>query len=553
MKKLLPIALFTLLALTVHAQLRLAVEGNATIGENLGIGIATPLEKIHIYDGNLALEWPGQPIDQGKLYLMRTNIVNANNSSGYKFSWRNDDGSARKDAMYFDRNGDVYFPGLSKVGIGTNDPSESLEVMGNTKILGRIVVQQGSFNQSIFIGIDTGINDDEGAAAQGDSNYNNFFGYKAGENNTRGRFNNFLGWGAGRANTTASNNTFMGDEAGTSNTTGTENTFIGKRAGALNTSGSELTALGANAGTTACCNLTDNAPINNAFTIGSHSLITTSHSGVLGNISLQKIGGYVNWGTASDGRMKKAVQEDIKGLDFILQLRPVSYQVDAVKLDRFLRKGMDAVSKSKDGTEREKVANRRRSETYDSYLRAKSKIRYTGFIAQEVERAAAQADFAFSGVVKPSNDQDHYSLRYAEFVVPLVKGMQEQQEIITALQSEVTELKILVQQLLADRQNQTPVQSYELTDKQQARLSQNYPNPFHEDTLIDYVIPDEVQRARLEIHSVDGKLLQIIPIQHTGQGRIRIKAGSYPAGTYLYSLLLDEKVVTTKQMILTQH
>ena len=54
----------------------------------------------------------------------------------------------------------------------------------------------------------------------------------------------------------------------------------------------------------------------------------------------------------------------------------------------------------------------------------------TGFIAQEVEAAARKAGFAFSGVDKPKNEKDFYGLRYAEFVVPLVKGMQEQQVII---------------------------------------------------------------------------------------------------------------------------
>ena len=107
MKKILIISLFTLLTLSLPAQLRLAVEGDATISENLGIGINAPLEKIHLYDGNFALEWPDRPIDQRKLYLMRTNIANLSNSYGYKFSWRNDDGSPRKDAMFFDQNGKV--------------------------------------------------------------------------------------------------------------------------------------------------------------------------------------------------------------------------------------------------------------------------------------------------------------------------------------------------------------------------------------------------------------------------------------------------------------
>ena len=50
-------------------------------------------------------------------------------------------------------------------------------------------------------------------------------------------------------------------------------------------------------------------------------------------------------------------------------------------------------------------------------------------------------DFNFSGVVPPQNDKDHYSLRYAEFVVPLVKAVQEQQEMIKQLQEEVARLK----------------------------------------------------------------------------------------------------------------
>ena len=38
--------------------------------------------------------------------------------------------------------------------------------------------------------------------------------------------------------------------------------------------------------------------------------------------------------------------------------------------------------------------------------------------------------YDFSGVDKPKNDKDFYGLRYAEFTVPLVKAVQEQQQII---------------------------------------------------------------------------------------------------------------------------
>ena len=58
-------------------------------------------------------------------------------------------------------------------------------------------------------------------------------------------------------------------------------------------------------------------------------------------------------------------------------------------------------------------------------------------MAQEVEAAASEAGFNFSGVVRPQNEHDTYGLRYAEFTVPLVKAVQEQQLIIEQLIAEI--------------------------------------------------------------------------------------------------------------------
>ena len=71
----------------------------------------------------------------------------------------------------------------------------------------------------------------------------------------------------------------------------------------------------------------------------------------------------------------------------------------------------------------------------------KAQILQTGFIAQEVEAAAQEIGFEFSGVDAPKNAKDHYGLRYAEFVPPLVKALQEQQKVIEAQQAEINTLK----------------------------------------------------------------------------------------------------------------
>jgi hypothetical protein len=60
---------------------------------------------------------------------------------------------------------------------------------------------------------------------------------------------------------------------------------------------------------------------------------------------------------------------------------------------------------------------------------AETKVR-SGFIAQEVQEAALASGYDFDGVNLPQHDKDSYSLAYSQFVMPLVKAVQEQQQII---------------------------------------------------------------------------------------------------------------------------
>jgi len=65
----------------------------------------------------------------------------------------------------------------------------------------------------------------------------------------------------------------------------------------------------------------------------------------------------------------------------------------------------------------------------------------SGFIAQEVEATAESLGYDFSGVDAPKNDKDFYGLRYAAFVVPLVKAVQEQQEYIESQEERLVEME----------------------------------------------------------------------------------------------------------------
>ena len=58
-----------------------------------------------------------------------------------------------------------------------------------------------------------------------------------------------------------------------------------------------------------------------------------------------------------------------------------------------------------------------------------------------MEHAANEAGYDFSGIDKPKNENDFYGLRYSDFVVPLVKAVQQQQHRIDALEKQNDDLQ----------------------------------------------------------------------------------------------------------------
>ena len=70
-------------------------------------------------------------------------------------------------------------------------------------------------------------------------------------------------------------------------------------------------------------------------------------------------------------------------------------------------------------------------------------------MAQEVEQAAKELGYEFNGVDEPKNDGDHYGLRYAMFVVPLVKAVQELEQKNIVLEEKNKQLEIRLQKIEA--------------------------------------------------------------------------------------------------------
>ncbi|MBS1663976.1 MAG: tail fiber domain-containing protein [Bacteroidetes bacterium] len=190
------------------------------------------------------------------------------------------------------------------------------------------------------------------------------------------------------------------------------NVAVGYQADFNATTGFANTALGASTNMSA-------GTYSNSIALGADAIVTGSNRIRIGSASVTVIEGQVPFTTPSDGRFKYKIKEDVRGLDFILRLRPVTYNFDNERFDKFLRNDSSNVTQA-------------------AYHEP---IRQTGFIAQEVERAAEASNYDFSGLTRPENNEGHYSLSYETFVVPLVKGMQEQQTLIEAQHKKIAALK----------------------------------------------------------------------------------------------------------------
>ena len=83
-------------------------------------------------------------------------------------------------------------------------------------------------------------------------------------------------------------------------------------------------------------------------------------------------------------------------------------------------------------------------------------------------------------------------------------------------------------------------------------LYQNVPNPFNTTTIINAVVPEGVQQAKIMVYNLQGLELENYDINSRGKVTVEISASHFPAGMYLYALFADGRVVDTKKMILTK-
>ena len=203
---------------------------------------------------------------------------------------------------------------------------------------------------------------------------------------------------------------------------GNNNTAVGYNVLQNNTTGVDNTSIGFEADVST-------GSLNNATAVGSGAIVNVSNKVRIGNGLVTVIEGQVAWSFPSDARFKYNIKNNVPGLDFITKLKPVTYFFDTEKLDTYTKTGI--------------IDN---SIIHPVNYSVEQEL-HTGFLAQDVEKIADELGYQFDGIHKPTNDRDHYSLAYSQFIMPLVKAVQEQQEMIEDQWEMIKELEKDIQLL----------------------------------------------------------------------------------------------------------
>ena len=233
--------------------------------------------------------------------------------------------------------------------------------------------------------------------------YNVIIGNYSGDAITSGDFNTAVGYNSGSATSTGSENTFFGSGAGTSCTTGSSNVCIGKNVDITSDNDTSIA-------------------IGSALATGDNNLSNNFIFGKSGNIVRNQFTTNAIWARNSDERIKRNIKDQTLGLDFINDLRTVTFQW----------KPSNEVPKNLPNYNEENQMD------LDAVMH--------GFVAQEVEQVMIKhGDMDFGGWKKDEPKEgcegqlQHISREM--FVIPLVKAVQELSAQVTTLKDEINNLK----------------------------------------------------------------------------------------------------------------
>ncbi|HEX5149899.1 MAG TPA: tail fiber domain-containing protein [Parafilimonas sp.] len=182
-----------------------------------------------------------------------------------------------------------------------------------------------------------------------------------------------------------------------------------------------------------------------------------------------------------------------------------------------------------------------------------------GIAAQEIQKVLPEVvrDYDYIIDEKTGNTQKmpaaHLGVMYADIIPVLIKAIQEQQEKISSQDKKIEELTKLIQQQVLQPTISLGNGDATAASIKSVTLEQNIPNPFNKTTTIKYSLPQKFTTAHIVITDKNGKTLKQINISRSGgKETINVDAAALSAGAYNYSLVVNGRIISSRQMLLAR-
>lgn len=130
-------------------------------------------------------------------------------------------------------------------------------------------------------------------------------------------------------------------------------------------------------------------------------------------------------------------------------------------------------------------------------------------------------------------------------------------EMVPLLLQSIRELSARVDELEVYKNAKTQKAKAKFTSRDRGEIdvvhmSQNVPNPFDESCVISLNIPQEAKNATIYIFDLSGKQLKSYIVDERGETNVMLSASDYQAGMFVYSLVIDGVVVSTRKMMVVR-
>jgi len=187
-----------------------------------------------------------------------------------------------------------------------------------------------------------------------------------------------------------------------------------------------------------------------------------------------------------------------------------------------------------------------------------------GFIAQDFQQVLPE--LVYNSMLPAQTDEtgkeinpamEYKSVSYIQLIPILVQAIKEQQTLIEntqqqneTLREELVQLKSVIISTEKREGSSSLISTF-------GNLEQNQPNPFNQATTIKYQLPILYNEAFIFIYDMSGKQLKKIQLKDnstlkTGEkGEVKLNANEFLPGIYIYVLMIDNKEVNSKKMIIT--